>query len=129
MSMPFRTLLRLSAASLMVAGMGAAQAANLGFLHDTPVSYLSQPDIDSIQKAVRAALDTKQDGESANWSNAGSRNTVKIDATITPTRTETDGDRTCRTEDVVLNAKGQTMTLRPRYCRTGKGAWVYQKTH
>jgi hypothetical protein len=30
---------------------------------------------------------------------------------------------------VVLNAKGQSMTLRPQFCREGSGAWQLQKKH
>jgi hypothetical protein len=124
-----RTLCALSAALLVTVGMGSAHAANLNFLHDTPMSWMTQQDYDSLTHTVRDVVANKADGEATTWSNEGSRNPVKIDATVTPTSTERDGDKTCRNTEVVINAKGQTMTLRPRFCRTGTSAWVYQKPH
>jgi surface antigen len=124
-----RTLRALSTATLFAVGVGSAHAANLNFLHDTPMSYMTQQDYASITNAVRDAVANKPDGESATWTNEGTRNAVKIDATITPTNTEKNGDTTCRNTDVVINAKGQTMTLHPRFCRIGTADWKYQKPH
>ncbi|WP_321858393.1 hypothetical protein [Paraburkholderia tropica] len=117
------------AAVLLLAFGASAQAANLGFLHDTPASWMKQADYDSLTHAVRDAVANKADGEPSTWNNDGLRNSVKIDATITPTKTEKDGNKTCRDTDVVVNAKGQTMTLHPQFCREGEGQWVYQKRH
>ena len=128
MSKSTRILSGLAALCLLSAGP-AAQAANLGFLNDTPASWMKQADYDSLTHAVRDAIANKPDGETVNWSNEGLRNPVKIDAAITPDKPETDGDKTCRAAAVAISAKGQTMNLRPRFCRVGSGAWVYQKKH
>jgi surface antigen len=88
---------------------------------------MKERDIASVKKAVFSALDSKQDGEAATWVNDGTGNSVHIDATITPLSTAKDGDRTCRDTTVVLNAKGQSMTLRPQFCRAGSGVWQLQK--
>lgn len=53
MSMRTRVLCHLSAGSLLLAGAIGAQAANLGFLNDTPLSYMKQRDIDSVKKGGR----------------------------------------------------------------------------
>ncbi|MBW0449442.1 hypothetical protein EN871_11570 [bacterium M00.F.Ca.ET.228.01.1.1] len=127
MSMRTRAFRQLTVAGLLLGAAIGAQAANLGFLNDTPITYMKQRDVDSIKQAVFAALDEKQDGESANWVNEGTRNSVKIDATITVVRTTKDGERTCRDMGVVLNAKGQSMNLRPQFCREGSGKWQLQK--
>ncbi|MDE1183755.1 RT0821/Lpp0805 family surface protein [Paraburkholderia sp.] len=127
MSMRNRVLLHLTVGGALLAGMAGAQAANLGFLNDTPISYMKQRDVDSIKKAVFAALDSKQDGESVSWDNADTRNSVKIDATVTLAGTAKDDARTCRDTTVVLNAKGQSMTLHPKFCKQGSGAWALQK--
>jgi len=124
-------------ASLLAAGTQSAYAINLGFLHDTPASYMQQADYNALVKAVRAAADSEPDGQSATWTNEGLRNSVRVDATITAVDTEKgaekgaekDGARTCRTMQVVINAKQQSMTLRPRFCREGTGSWVYQKRY
>lgn len=129
MSMRTRVLFHLSAASLLLAGAsGGVQAANLGFLNDTPITYMKPRDNDSIKKAVIHALNEQKDGETGTWVNEGTGNSVKIDATINVISTAHDGARTCRDLAVVLNAKGQSMNLRPQFCKEG-GAWQLQKKH
>ncbi len=129
MLMSTRILPSLGAGLLLAALASAAHAQNLNFLNNTPAAYMKQADNASLGKAVRAAVDQQPDGAPTTWTNEGLRNSVKIDATITVTKTEKTGDTTCRDTQVVLNAKGQSMMLRPRYCRQGSGDWVYQKTH
>nr|WKF56716.1 hypothetical protein HUO10_001177 [Paraburkholderia busanensis] len=130
MSMRTRALFHLTVGGLLLGGALGAQAANLGFLNDTPISYMKPRDVDSIKKAVFDALNDKQDGEAANWVNEGTGNSVKIDATITVAGTAKDGERTCRDVGVVLNAKGQSMNLRPQFCKQGSsGKWQLQKKH
>jgi len=127
MSMRTRALFHLTVGGLLLGGAIGAQAANLGFLNDTPISYMKQRDVDSIKGAVIGALHDKQDGESVSWVNEGTGNSVKIDATITIASTAKDGERTCRDVGVVLNAKGQSMTLRPQFCKQGSANWQLQK--
>ncbi|SDG60349.1 hypothetical protein [Paraburkholderia phenazinium] len=127
MSMRTRALFHATVGGLLLAASVGAYAANLGFLSDTPISYMKQRDIDSIKAAVLGALDARQDGESANWVNEGTGNSIRIDATITPQSTSKDGDRTCRDVGVVLNAKGQSVSLRPQFCREASGLWHLQK--
>jgi surface antigen len=129
MSMRTRVLCHLTAASVLLGGAIGAHAANLGFLNDTPLTYMKQRDIDSIKKAVFSALNDKQDGETTNWVNEGTGNSVKIDAAITVASTAKDGERTCRDVGVLLNAKGQSMSLRPQFCKQGSGTWQLQKKH
>lgn len=129
MSMRTRALFHMTVGGLLLAGAVGAQAANLGFLNDTPIAYMKQRDIDSVKKSVVSVLDDKQDGESTTWVNEGTGNSVRIDATITAQSTAKEGERTCRDTTVVLNAKGQSMTLRPQFCREGQGAWQLQKKH
>ncbi|HEX3636474.1 MAG TPA: RT0821/Lpp0805 family surface protein [Paraburkholderia sp.] len=127
MSTRTRALFHLTVGGLLLGGAMGAQAANLGFLNDTPISYMKQRDIDSVKKAVVAALNDKQDGESTSWVNEGTGNSVRIDATITVASTAKDGERTCRDVGVVLNAKGQSMNLRPQFCKQASGNWQLQK--
>lgn len=127
MSMRTRVQFHLAAGAVLLGAAFGAQAANLGFLNDTPISYMKQRDVDSIKKAVFAALNDKQDGETATWLNEGTGNSVKIDANITVAGTAKEGERTCRDVGVVLNAKGQSMNLRPQFCKQGNGNWQLQK--
>ncbi|HEY3596353.1 MAG TPA: hypothetical protein VGL08_02390 [Paraburkholderia sp.] len=122
-----RTVFQLTLGGLLLAGALGAQASNLGFLNDTPLSYMKPRDIDSIKAAAFDVLDKKQDGETASWVNEGTGNSVKLDAQLTPDDTTKDGARTCRAIRVVLNAKGQSMNLHPQFCRQGGGKWQLQK--
>ncbi|MCG5077052.1 hypothetical protein [Paraburkholderia tagetis] len=123
-----RILSGLAAVLLLSAG-SAANAANLGFLNDTPATWMKQADYNSLARAVRDSVANKADGETSNWTNDGLGNPVKMNATITPSKMQKDGDKTCRDSEVVVTAKGQSMTLRPQFCQAGSGAWVYQKKH
>lgn len=92
MSMRTRVLFH-PTGSLLPGGAIGAHAANLGFLNDTPISYMKQRHIDSITQAVFTALNDKQDGESASWANEGAGNSVKIGMTITVASTAREGER------------------------------------
>ena len=75
-------------ASCVVLAGGAAHAANLGFLNNTPITYMKQRDLQVLNNAAHSALDTKQDGESLDWNNEGAGNSVAINGTITPSDTK-----------------------------------------
>lgn len=107
--------------------VAAAQASNLNFLNDTPLSYVKPRDTESIKRALIEVLNTKSDGETSQWTNEGTGNSVKIDATMTPEGTTHDNNKTCRHVAVVLSAKGQSMNLRPVFCGRGKTDWALQK--
>ena len=134
MSYPSRALKRVSVqlavkliASCVVLASGAAHAANLGFLNNTPITYMKQRDLQALNKAAHSALDTKQDGESLDWNNEGAGNSVAINGTITPSDTKKDGDRTCRKLTMVAHAKGQTQTWAPTACKADGGNWALLK--
>lgn len=128
-TMRTRTALHLMAAVLLSTSVGTAHAVNLAFLRDTPVAAMTSQDNAALLKVLRDALDQKADGESAQWSSEGQRRGIRVDATVTPEHTTHDGNRTCRVAAVVLTARGQSMTLRPRFCREGSGEWAFQRTH
>jgi surface antigen len=131
MPKPSRAMVRVSvqsiAACVLLATVGMASAANLGFLNNSPISYMKQPDLQALNKAARTALDTKQDGESLDWNNEGAGNSVAITGTITPVSTEKNGDQTCRKVQLVAIAKGQTQTWTPTACKEGAGKWQLKK--
>ncbi|WP_246217397.1 RT0821/Lpp0805 family surface protein [Paraburkholderia panacisoli] len=109
-------------AALLV-GATFGHATNLNFLKDTPVSYMRDADRKALNSAAQVALDTKKDGESLEWSNAGTGNSVSITGTVTPQTTTKEGDRTCRTATLVAMAKGQTQSWTPKVCKQGSGPW------
>jgi surface antigen len=112
---------------VLLATVSVASAANLGFLNNSPISYMKPPDLQALNKAARTALETKQDGESLDWSNEGAGNPVAIKGTVTPVSTEKNGDQTCRKVQLVAIAKGQTQTWAPTACKVGSGKWQLKK--
>ena len=122
-----RTPILLLMAGVLLAGSICAEAANLGFLKHTPISYMKERDMQLLNKAARTALDTKDDGQSLDWSNHGAGNPVPIKGTITPTSTKKSGDRTCRTVTIVAEAKGQTQSWTPVACKRGGEDWQLEK--
>ncbi|MGF6810139.1 surface antigen [Paraburkholderia sp. Clong3] len=121
-----RALTRWLAAALLAAPV-LCHASNLNFLKDTPVTYMRDADRKALNNAAQKALDTKKDGESLEWSNAGTGNPVSITGTVTPRDTTKEGDRTCRTATLVAVAKGQTQSWTPVACKTGNGVWKVLK--
>ena len=130
MPYPTRALKRISVqpiASCVVLASGAAEAANLGFLNNTPITYMKQRDLQALNNAAHSAHDTKQDGESLDWNNEGAGNPVAINGSITPSDTNKNGDRTCRKLTMVAQAKGQTPTWVPTVCKPDGGKWALLK--
>jgi hypothetical protein len=118
-------LTRVLAAGALAAGAcGAFAQSNLNFLNDTPISYFSKADTASLTKAVQQVRDNGKDGETVDWQN--DRKGTPIAAKITPSTSE-DGGRTCREIVVEISAKGQSMTLKPRFCKTTADKWALQK--
>ncbi|PRX30944.1 outer membrane surface antigen [Paraburkholderia sp. BL18I3N2] len=112
------------AAAVLLAGATFSHAANLNFLKDTPVSFMKDADRKALNDAAQTALETKKDGESMEWNNMGTGNSVSIRGTVTPHDTSKEGDRTCRTTTLVAIAKGQTQSWTPTVCKQGSGPWT-----
>jgi hypothetical protein len=58
---------QLAVCSVILSYATGSYAANLGFLMDTPISYMKQRDLQQLNRAARTALDSKQDGEGLDW--------------------------------------------------------------
>ncbi|CAN7538362.1 hypothetical protein LJR034_003672 [Caballeronia sp. LjRoot34] len=108
---------QLAVCSVFLGYAAGSYAANLGFLMDSPISYMKQRDLQQLNRAARTALDSKQDGEALDWNNNGTGNPVHVEGTITPLNTRKDGDRSCRTVAIVAKAKGQTQSWAPTACK------------
>jgi surface antigen len=115
------------AAAALVAVSAPAGAANLGFLNNTPITYMKQRDMQALNDAAQVALNTKQDGESLDWNNKGTGNTVPINGTVTPQSTFDSGGLKCRKVTLVAEAKGQTQTWTPVACKQADGKWKLKK--
>jgi len=112
-----RLQFQLVVCSVFLSYAASSYAANLGFLTNTPISYMKQRDLQQLNRAARTALDSKQDGEGLDWNNNGTGNSVHVEGTITPLNTRKEGDRSCRTLAIVAKAKGQTQTWAPTACK------------
>jgi surface antigen len=122
-----RGFARRTAISALAMSCSLACAGNLNFLKDTPITYMRPADRQALNRAAQEALDTKKDGESLKWSNAGTGNTVHIEGTVTPRDTAKSGSETCRKVTLVAVAKGQTQSWTPTACRKGGGQWKIKR--
>jgi hypothetical protein len=68
----------LPAVSLFVHAV-SAEASNLNFLNDTPMSYIKKPDMDSLKSALLEVLNTRKEGETSRWTNEGTGNARKYE--------------------------------------------------
>ncbi|QHE90481.1 hypothetical protein [Pandoraea fibrosis] len=125
----FRSI-ALGTALAVGAGLAAPAfaASNLMFMSNSPLAYMKKADNESLAKAANEVLSTKQDNETVEWANKGTRNPVAITAHLTPTNTQKDDTKTCRDLIVLLGAKGQEVTLKLPACKQGDaGRWELQK--
>jgi surface antigen len=120
-------LFRAIAPAALFAVSAGAFAANLGFLNNTPITYMKQRDLQALNSAAQTALETKQDGESLDWNNKGAGNTVPIAGTITPHDSFEAQGMKCRKVTLVAHAKGQTQTWTPSACKHSDGKWKLLK--
>lgn len=102
-------------------------AQNLGFLMNTPISYMKERDLEQLNQSAGVALNTKADGQTLEWNNKGTGNSVSIHGTITPSDTVKEGGQTCRKLAIVAQAKGQSQTWSPVACKTGAEKWKLKK--
>jgi len=116
-----------SKAALLLAGIPVAEASNLDFLNDTPISYIKKADIDSMKRVLVEVFNKKKNGETTRWTNEGTGHSVKIDAIKIPDSTSQEGKKTCRRVSVVPTAKGQSMDLHSAFCGTTQADWTLQK--
>jgi surface antigen len=128
MSIEHRAFARTVIAATLVATLSTgAFAANLGFLNNTPITYMKQRDLQMLNAAAQTALNTKGDGESLEWNNKGAGNPVPVNGTVTPHETFDSGGLKCRKITLVANAKGQTQTWEPTACKHEDGKWQLKK--
>jgi surface antigen len=118
--------LQLAVCSVFLSYAAGSCAANLGFLMNTPISYMKERDLQQLNRAAQTALNSKQDGEALDWNNDGTGNPVHVEGTVTPLNTRKEGDRNCRTIAIVAKAKGQTQTWTPTACKEGSSNSKWQ---
>lgn len=121
--------------ALRVAAIGAllpvcsalpAWSADPGFTRGVRIEGLDQNDLDALDSTVRAVLNTRNDGESSQWTKTVPGGQPAVNATLTPEGTSIKHHRTCRFVVVAVHAASQSVTLRPQYCKAGDGSWSLQ---
>jgi surface antigen len=106
--------------------MSSAQAQNLGFMHDSPITFMKQKDMASLTEALNGVLDNSPDGQTSEWTNTGLGNAVPISGTMTPKDRLEDQGMKCRHVAIQLTARNQQQAWQPLFCKTSAG-WKLQK--
>ncbi|MGQ0578235.1 MAG: hypothetical protein ACT4PQ_04910 [Betaproteobacteria bacterium] len=112
-------LLKLFLLSLALPYSAAVLAANLNFLGNTPISRMTQEDIDIFYGAAVKALDSAADGEQRRWENP----TTRAGGTLTPLRTYPGPVDRCRDLQVENSAGGLSNRVVVSMCKQADGAW------
>ncbi|MBU6494320.1 MAG: hypothetical protein KGK15_13800 [Burkholderiales bacterium] len=120
---PARMLALLCATAALSAATSLYAQSNLGFLHDTPMTFLQDRDSDALYQSVANVAEHNRDGQTTRWTNEGMGNPVVVSAAITPQKTVKTVTQTCRDLVVVLYSKGQKQAFYPNLCRTADGKW------
>jgi surface antigen len=84
-------------AAALIAGSGAAAAAGLGFLAETPLSRFDEEDLKLMNSAVEQALASAKLGAPVRWANGKTASSGEV----TPQRAFDRGGRPCRDLRVV----------------------------
>ena len=125
-----RGAMRISMTALAICtlwtGSGTAVAQNLAFMHNSPISFMRDKDLASLTKTLNGVLDSSADGQTTEWTNEGTGNSVPIKGTLTPKDTDDQNGMHCRHLAVTLSAKSQDQSWLPLFCKTAQG-WKMQK--
>jgi len=127
LSRKFRSALGIACAvTLTLSYAGGAWAQNMAFLRNSPLTYMRDKDMASLKTALAGVLDNSADGQSTEWTNEGTGNSVAIKATLTPKDTDDQNGMHCRHVAVAMTAKGQDQGWLPLFCKTAQG-WKIAK--
>src|SRR5258708_2745440 len=66
----------------LLAGATVGYAGNLNFLKETPISYMRETDQKALNDPAQTALETKNDGATLQWNNAGTGNPASTTRTV-----------------------------------------------
>lgn len=108
-------LSRHSIAAALIAGSGAAAAAGLGFLAETPMSRFNEEDLKLMNGAVEQALSSAAIGAPVRWANGK----TPASGEVTPLRAFERGGRPCRDLRVVNRHRTLEATGTYTLCRDG----------
>lgn len=112
-----RTTARTLVIALSLFGAGLAQAANMAFMVDQPMSRFSEKDAEFFNAAAAQAL-TAKDGTELRWSNPA----TGAFGTITP-YADPQKNSECRELHIVTVAENVKSGGYYRFCKRSDGSW------
>lgn len=98
----------------------AALSQSLGWMRGEAAGFFTDRDWALLRSAIDEALDGAADGEAREWQNESSGASGRI----TPLRTETRDQTTCRRLRIESLARGARSSHRYLFCRLGDGPWA-----
>ena len=118
MPMKSRMLVLALVAAFMMAP--AALPQSLGWMRGEAASFFTDRDWELLRSTLGEALDGAADGEAREWRNENSGASGRI----TPLKTETRDQTTCRRLRIESEARGAKSSYRYLFCRVGDGPWA-----
>ncbi len=115
-----RTFPQLAILVLVFLTIAPAQGFNLGFLQDSPASYLKDEDIEMFLDAAQQALASERDGVDIWWDNPKTGN----NGSVTPIRSFQQDGRPCKRLRVATFAGERSGTSEFTFCQAAEGGWA-----
>ena len=110
---------RLAILLILLYAAAVAQAANVRFLGDAPIAYMTEEDKRLFREAVAKALDETADSQTVTWQNPK----TKAGGEIKLVRTDDMHAMLCRIAQVHNRAAGRENRGVYRACKDAEGEW------
>ena len=101
---------------------GAAQAVNISFLKDAPISRLDAVELKAFRAFIAKTLDDTADGTTVEWK---ARKT-SFQSKVTPLSTSNDGGSKCRQTRIESDAADRHARGEYGFCKNDKGEWQFK---
>jgi surface antigen len=116
-----RHVIWIAAAGLAV--VASANAVNMTFLKDTPMTRFNAEDYKILKSAVEKTLNEGADGASVDWRNEK----TSAEGTITPIKSYEASGAKCRDVRIANRYAGLNNEGTYTFCRTADKPWAYKR--
>lgn len=117
----FATVLATAVALACLFSIPATQAANLGFLHDSPLSYFDDEDKRLLREAALKVLESKSSRTKESWTNPATGHSGRVEGRGAFTA---QGGLACRRVRVSNRAQGMDGQATYTVCKDPEKGWM-----
>jgi hypothetical protein len=119
--MKYISIINLSLFLLLIST--ATNAANLGFLNNSPASMYNKDDITLMDQTINKALNELSDKEKLDWNNPKTTASGSVFVSNTHKTKVEQAVLTCRDVNLVNQAKNQKRNTKLTFCKDNENNW------